>query len=99
MKAKSFKEKAKIVVVDNATVEQLAGLARDLNLQNWGSWTLPNFKFAYSANQYDCEGKVATTITLDVAISNEDYEINKERKFKVGGKKGHLVKYFPLDRI
>ena len=39
-----------------------------LNDNNWGSWKLPKMSIGYRCNQYDCDGKQATTITLDKAI-------------------------------
>ena len=76
-----------------ATVENIKLLLLWLNEQNWGSWTLPKLSIGYSAHQYDCEGVTATTIKLDKPISDEEYGIENETMFKVGGKRGHLNKY------
>lgn len=79
-----------------ATVENISILLKNLNKQNWGSWKLPSLTIGYKANQYDCEGKTATTITLDKPISDEDGFIANERKFVYGAPRGHLTKYQPL---
>ena len=75
-------------------VEVIRELLHTLNSMNWGLWpALPDIGMGYSVHQYDCDGKQATTITLDKPISDEDYGIKNERRFKVGGKRGHLNKY------
>ncbi|MEP2668818.1 MAG: hypothetical protein ABJH04_07480 [Cyclobacteriaceae bacterium] len=76
-----------------ATVTNLCIILRYLNTVNWGVWRLPQMSISYSANQYDCDGVQATTITLDQPISDEDYGIKGKQKFMVGGKSGHLKNY------
>jgi hypothetical protein len=75
------------------TVENLRIIAKYLNMSNWGGWTLPKMTIGYSANQYDCDGKTATTITLDQPITDEEAGIFNESRFVVGAPKGHLNKY------
>lgn len=75
------------------TIENLKLVLRHLNNQNWGGWDLPKMSIGYSANQYDCEGSTATTITLNQPISDLEYDIENETKFKTGGKRGHLSNY------
>ena len=74
-----------------ATVENVRRLLRHLHKQNWGGWSLPQLSIGYSAHQYDCDGVIATIITLDLPLSDSDLEIKNQRKFKVGGKRGHLT--------
>lgn len=74
-----------------ATYENVKLLLRWLNAQNWGGWQLPRLSIAYSCNQYDCDGKTATTITLDEAIQTTDSEWHKA--FVYGAPRGHLAKY------
>ena len=64
-----------------------------LNDNNWGSWKLPKMSIGYRCNQYDCDGKQATTITLDKAI---DYDGKPTRLFEVGAPIRHLIKYQKL---
>jgi hypothetical protein len=76
-----------------ATVENVRLVAAYLNTINWGAWNLPKMTIGYKAHQYDCDGKLATTIVLDEPISDPDYDIYNERKFVVGAPMGHLSKY------
>lgn len=80
------------------TIDNLKLILNYLNEQNWGSWDLPAMTIGYSANQYDCDGTLATTITLSKGIEYVDYFDEKSivSKFKVGGKRGHLEKYISL---
>ena len=64
-----------------------------LNDNNWGSWKLPKMSIGYRCNQYDCDGKQATTITLDKAI---DYAGIPTRLFVVGVPIRHLMRYQKL---
>lgn len=75
------------------TLENLSLVLNFLNEQNWGTWNLPAMSIAYSANQYDCDGSTATTITLDVPILVDGEKI---KKFKTGGRRGHLDKYYSV---
>lgn len=71
------------------TTENLRKVMMVLNSQNWGSWRLPKMTIGYSANQYDCDGKTATTIKLDKPIEGTNlYSYNAPR--------GHLSKYTNL---
>ncbi|MDA3906505.1 MAG: hypothetical protein PF484_10565 [Bacteroidales bacterium] len=72
-----------------STLENIKIVLQILNLQNWGTWKLPKMSIGYSAHQYDCDGKIASTIKFD-------FPIDGETKFKVGGKNGHLNHYQPL---
>lgn len=64
-----------------------------LNDNNWGSWQLPKMSIGYRCNQYDCDGKQATTITLDKAI---DYDGRPTRLFEVGAPVRHLTRFQKL---
>jgi len=64
-----------------------------LNKQNWGSWELPAMEIGYKANQFDCDGKTATTIELDLPISDDEYGIENETKFSYGNPNNYLLKY------
>lgn len=64
-----------------------------LNDINCGSWVLPKMSIGYRCNQYDCDGKQATTITLDKAI---DYDGRPTRCFEVGAPIRHLMRYQKL---
>lgn len=76
--------------VTETNVETVGALLRYLNTQNWGLWELPKMTIGYSCNQYDCDGKQATTIKLDQPIM-----VNGEpgTMFQVGAPHGHLMKY------
>lgn len=79
--------------VTEATVENVTILLRYLNSINWGAWELPKMTIGYTCNQYDCDGRQATTITLDKPIKYGDEML---RKFVVGGGPRHLVHYTQL---
>lgn len=83
----------KDLAVIPATVDNIRIVLNHLNGSNWGGWNLPKMSIGYSAHQYDCDGIMAATITLDKPISCEDMGITNQKKFMVGGKSGHLVKY------
>ena len=76
-----------------ATADNIELVLTILNKQNFGSWILPKFTCGYSANQYNCDGILASTIILDVKISDESYGIENENKFVVGAPRGHLNNY------
>jgi hypothetical protein len=78
------------------TVNNVRMLLQFLNDQNWGVWVLPKMTIGYSAAQHDCDGHIATTIKLDSAISDKDFGVENEKMFKIGGKKGYLIKYLTL---
>lgn len=75
------------------TVNNLSTLLTELNNQNWGAWNLPKLSIGYSANQYDCDGRVATTIELKEPITDGERGIFNETRFVVGAPKGYLSKY------
>lgn len=75
--------------VIESTLENIKLVLMVLNSQNWGSWKLPKMTIGYSANQFDCDGKTATTIKLDKPVEgNTMYSYNAPR--------GHLTKYTNL---
>lgn len=70
--------------------ESVSALIHYLNTMNWGMWRLPKMTIGYQCNQYDCDGKTATTIKLDAPI-NVNGEIGT--MFETGAPFGHLTKY------
>ena len=64
-----------------------------LNTQNWGSWELPPMTIAYKCNQYDCDGKQVTTITLEKPIF---YKGGRVSRFQVNAPRGYLTQYVRL---
>lgn len=72
------------------TPENIYLLLRYLNTQNWGTWELPKMTIGYACNQYDCDGKNATTIKLDTPI---EYFGKMVSKFQYGSPRGHLSDY------
>jgi len=87
----------KKVFTDGATVEStphnIYVLLSYLNTQNWGMWNLPKMTIGYKCNQYDCDGKQATTIILDKPIL---YKGEMLSHFQVGAPRGHLTQYARL---
>ena len=81
----------------DATSENLYILMRYLRTIPWGQWQLPKLSQGYSANQYDCEGKVAVTITLNQGILSDDLKIIK--KLQYGAPMGHLSGYTNIGRL
>lgn len=75
--------------VIESTLENIKLVLMVLNSQNWGSWKLPQMTIGYSVNQYDCDGKTATTIKLDEAVEGE-------KLYSYGAPRGHLSKYTNL---
>lgn len=76
--------------VTETNEETVGALLRYLNTQNWGLWHLPKMTIGYQCNQYDCDGKTATTIKLDQPIMVND---EPGTMFQVGAPHGHLMKY------
>ncbi len=76
--------------VTEANEETVGALLRYLNTKNWGGWDLPKMTIGYACHQYDCDGKIATTIKLDKPIMVAD-ELGT--MFQVGAPHGHLSKY------
>jgi hypothetical protein len=72
-----------------STLENIRTVLLHLNGCLWGGWKLPKMSISYSAAQFDCDGVLASTMKLDKAVEGS-------KKFKVGGKNGHLSKYTRL---
>ena len=53
-------------------------------------------QIGYSAHQYDCGGKTATTITLDSPIAVLGL---RKRKFSYNAPRRHLSEYFKIEQI
>lgn len=93
-----WKELVKLDVIPT-TYRNISIVLRHLNEQNWGSWELPKMSIGYSCNQYDCDGKIATTMKLDQPIDITDYTDSPDSlpemvsMFQVGAPHGHLMKY------
>lgn len=79
-----------------ATAANLYIIMRYLNTMNYGLWKLPRLSQGYQANQYDCNGKTVTTITLDEGIKNDEGRIFKA--FQYGAPSGYLIKYTNIGR-
>lgn len=75
--------------VIESSIENIRLVLMVLNSQNWGSWKLPKMTIGYSVNQYDCDGKTATTIKLDEPVEGE-------KLYSYGAPRGHLTKYTNL---
>lgn len=80
-----------------ANSENLYVLMRYLRSIPWGQWQLPALSQEYSANQYDCDGKIAVTIILNNGIMTEDGKVIK--KLQYGAPMGHLSNYTNIGRI
>lgn len=78
------------------TAENLKIVMRYLKTINWGMWQLPNMTIGYSANQHDCDGTIAVTITLDEPISDPELGIHNIKAFSLGAPRGYLSKYTQL---
>lgn len=83
-------------VVIPVTVENIRTVLAYLNTVNWGVWELPQMTLGYRCNQYDCEGKTATTMVLSEPISDESYGIENECRFVFGNPHGYLTEYQKL---
>lgn len=95
---RKYEEEYAALVADQpieVTPHNLALLARHLNSENWGVWRLPELMVGYSAHQYDCDGKTATTITLDAPIMIGGELVTK---LQYGAPRGHLRDYTPIAR-
>lgn len=77
------------------TYENIGIILRYLNTKNWGGWDLPKMTIGYACHQYDCDGKTASTMTLDEPINISEDEDSSEMvcKFQVGAPHGHLTQY------
>lgn len=78
------------VDVVTTKAETVYVLLRYLNAKNWGTWQLPKMTIGYQCNQYDCDGKIATTIKLDHPISVNG---KKGTMFVYGAPSRHLTEY------
>lgn len=78
------------VEVVETKAETVYALLRYLNTKNWGVWSLPKMSIGYQCNQYDCDGKTATTIKLDQPICVGG---RMGRQYVYGAPRGHLEKY------
>ena len=76
--------------VTETNAKSVYTLLRYLNTQNWGGWTLPKMTIGYACHQYDCDGKIATTIKLDKPIRVAGEE---GTWFQYGAPHRHLMKY------
>ena len=79
--------------ITESTIDNITILLRYLNSVNWGMWRLPKMTIGYTCNQYDCNGKKATTIILNTPIN---YDGEMLTKFVVGGGPRHLTDYTQL---
>lgn len=79
--------------VMESTIENIGKVLNFLNQQNWGGWDLPKMSIGYKCAQYDCDGKRATTMTLNYGVTDEDFGCENETRFVVGNPRGHLNKY------
>lgn len=79
--------------ITESTIENITILLRYLNSVNWGMWELPKMTIGYICNQYDCDGRMATTIKLDKPIS---YDGRMLTEFVIGGGPRHLINYTQL---
>lgn len=79
-----------------STVENIRIVLAYLNTVNWGVWELPEMTIGYRCNQYDCNGKTATTMVLSEPISEELYDIKNEWRFVFGNPHGYLTEYQKL---
>lgn len=90
-KAKEDYERLFAKEVTESNLETIGVLLRYLNTKNWGLWKqLPKMTISYQCNQYDCDGKQATTIKLDepIMVGGEPCTM-----FETGAPFGHLTKY------
>lgn len=78
------------VDVVETRAETVYVLLRYLNTRNWGVWSLPKMTVGYRCNQYDCDGRTATTIMLDRPISVGG---KMGTRFVYGAPVGHLMEY------
>ena len=78
------------VDVVGTTAKTVYALLRYLNTVNWGTWSLPKMSIGYTCNQYDCDGRTATTIKLDEPILVGG---SMGKQFVYGAPRGHLMRY------
>ncbi len=70
--------------------ENVGVVLRWLNTMNWGGWELPPMTIGYRCNQYDCDGKQASTMILDEPIKVDGEMVDR---FVVDAPRGHLTHY------
>lgn len=92
-------EKARVVLFENlvaqglpipSTYENIGIVLRYLNTKNWSGWELPAMSIGYRCNQYDCDGRQASTMILDEPIDVDGENVSR---FVVGAPVGHLMNY------
>lgn len=77
--------------VVKANADNVYVLLNYLNCRNWGAWgQLPRMSVGYSCNQYDCDGRTATTIILDRPIIVDG---ESGTRFEIGAPHGYLRNY------
>ena len=81
----------------DTTKENLYTLMRYLRTIPLSMWQLPKLSQCDTANQYDCEGKIAVTITLNHGLLSDDLKIIK--KLQYGAPMGHLTNYTNIGRL
>ena len=76
-------------------INQLGGIDKVKNRLQGEELTkeLPKMTIGYICNQYDCDGKIATTMKLDESIKLYEDENETCSMFQVGAPVGHLTKY------
>lgn len=81
--------------VIKTTYENISIVLRYLNTMNWGSWDLPKMSIGYTCHQYDCDGKIASTMKLDkpIKLYEDDEDDETSSMFQTGAPHGHLSKY------
>ena len=72
-----------------ATYDNIVKVLRYLNSKNWGTWKLPKMSIGYRCNQYDCDGRQATTMILDK-------EVEGSSRYCYGAPRRYLDKYTHL---
>lgn len=75
----------------SSTYDNICVVLRYLNTLNWGAWKLPSMTIGYRCNQYDCDGKQASTMILDEPIEVDGKMVDR---FVSGAPHGHLSKYY-----
>lgn len=81
----------------DVTVENLYVIMRYMRSTPMGQWKLPTLSQGYSANQYDCDGKIAVTITLSKGVLSDEGKIIKGLQY--GAPMGHLSYYTNIGRL
>lgn len=74
-----------------ATAENIGIVLRYFRAQDTAMLNYPAMSVGYSANMYDCDGKLAAAMILDHPI---DVDGEKVSRFVSGAPVGHLSKYY-----